>query len=133
MTKKKITPQHRATMTAGRREHEAIRRYLEQGIKHDGNAASQADRIEGRLGTAEKHLKAAQRDGNVVEQVKRQAQVDNLKAQLQRVTPAADTEALTEGFIKHAASYSNRHGIGIKTWRKFGVPLDVLERAGLKK
>jgi hypothetical protein len=35
-------------------------------------------------------------------------------------------------FIKVGASYSKRHGIDVQSWKKVGVPVSVLAKAGIK-
>jgi hypothetical protein len=42
-----------------------------------------------------------------------------------------DQEALAADFVKHARAYSDRKGISYATWREFGVPADVLRKAGI--
>lgn len=43
---------------------------------------------------------------------------------------AADTEAITAGFVRHARAYGDAEGIPVEAFRALGVPDDVLAEAG---
>jgi len=50
-----------------------------------------------------------------------------------QMTAVVDMEALEEGFVRNAASYSQRKGITWSAWREVGVPASVLAAAGIKR
>jgi hypothetical protein len=50
---------------------------------------------------------------------------------LESLGTGPDQEALADDFVKHAKAYSERKGISYATWREFGVPADVLRKAGI--
>ena len=59
-----------------------------------------------------------------------QTRADTEKA-LGSVESTVDPEELVAGFVAHAKSYSQRKGISYSTWRQFGVPAEVLRKAGI--
>lgn len=52
---------------------------------------------------------------------------------LEAFKQADNMAELEKGFIKHAASYSERHGISFAAWRRVGVSADVLTEAGVTR
>ena len=44
-----------------------------------------------------------------------------------------DLTALEKDFVKSAKSYSQRKGITYGAWREFGVPAEVLRKAGISR
>lgn len=56
-----------------------------------------------------------------------------LRAALEResTTSEQDMADLEEAFVKHAGSYSQRHGLTYGDWRMEGVPAAVLKKAGI--
>ena len=54
-------------------------------------------------------------------------------AQLAALAEEPDMTAVEAGFITHAATYGNRKGIAYATWREFGVPAELLGRAGITR
>jgi hypothetical protein len=63
-----------------------------------------------------------------VELIQRRLDID---AQLAQIDKAARLPELEEAFIKVAASWAKRTGIGAAALREVGVPASVLKRAGL--
>ncbi|WP_419932290.1 hypothetical protein [Candidatus Poriferisodalis sp.] len=54
-------------------------------------------------------------------------------AQLEALQAEPDMSSAEAGFVAHAASYGARKGIQCATWREFGVPADVLVKAGITR
>ncbi|HEY7133656.1 MAG TPA: hypothetical protein VIB48_01195 [Acidimicrobiia bacterium] len=52
----------------------------------------------------------------------------------ERSPSAEDREVrrLEHGFVAYARTYAVAHGIEYATWREFGVPAEVLVRAGIR-
>jgi hypothetical protein len=42
-----------------------------------------------------------------------------------------EVQRLEHGFVAYARTYAAAHGIEYATWREFGVPAEVLVRAGI--
>ncbi len=57
----------------------------------------------------------------------------DLDKQLAELQAEADMGAVESGFVTHAANYGNRKGIAYATWREFGVPAELLTRAGIMR
>ena len=54
-------------------------------------------------------------------------------AELERLERHSPIEELEARFVKFAAGYGERNGISYAAWREFGVPADVLLRAGVSE
>jgi hypothetical protein len=57
----------------------------------------------------------------------------DLQAELARATSGHDLESLEKAFVKVAAAYGRRKGIGYNAWRAAGVGAAVLQRAGITR
>lgn len=55
----------------------------------------------------------------------------NLSDELNATEAAVDLTALEADFISVAKSYSEAKGVTTAAWKAFGVPADVLKKAGL--
>ena len=126
-----MSADHKAALARGRTEGAAVRQYLEMlaAPQPRGRRRLDRERLERRLAeidstfdslSALKRLQAAQE------------RIDLTAALAVEDTPTDDTEVV-EGFVKHAASYSERKGIGYGAWREVGVPPSVLKAAGITR
>jgi hypothetical protein len=87
----------------------------------------------GRAG-AERRLKAIEGSipkATMFEKLELIVKRDKLKAKL--AAGNGQTDAIRAGFVKHAAAYSGRKGIGYAVWREAGVPAAVLRDAGITR
>jgi len=50
-----------------------------------------------------------------------------------RSRPRIDIASLEKAFVKAAGPYSEAKGISYATWREFGVPAEVLGKAGISR
>ena len=57
----------------------------------------------------------------------------DIDAQLAALADEPDMTAVENGFVSHAANYGARKGISYATWREFGVPAELLGRAGITR
>ena len=59
----------------------------------------------------------------------------DLEAELEALEAAGtvDMDALEEGFVRHAASYSGRRGISYAALREIGVSTATLKAAGIRR
>jgi hypothetical protein len=130
-TKTTLSAQHKDALAAGRRQGNAVRRYLialEENKPRRGRQvssetlAARRSEIDTRIANADPlkraHLIQQRRDLD-----RRLANAEDAKE--------TDIEELEEAFILVAAEYGERKGIEYKTWREVGVPADVLARAGV--
>lgn len=56
---------------------------------------------------------------------------EDLARQLDDLSGLDVADELEQAFVAVAASYSERKGISYSTWREFGVPKAVLDKAGV--
>jgi hypothetical protein len=130
-TKTTLTDEHKDALAEGRRQGNAVRRYLvalDENRPRRGRQVSteslveRRNEIDAKLASADPlkkaHLIQQKRDLD-----RRLANVDE--------GDEVDIEALEAAFIAVAAEYGDRKGIEYKTWREVGVPADVLANAGI--
>jgi hypothetical protein len=128
---KKVTDAHKEAMAAGRREAAVVNRYVRiLGERKGRQVRIDTDDLKTRLAEAEARLHSARG----VERVVAAQEVRDLRAQLE-AAPAADSEraVLEQEFVRIAKRFSERRGITYGAWRDVGVPVEVLERAGISR
>jgi hypothetical protein len=126
-----LSTEHKDALAAGRRQGNAVRRYLDALDSNKPRRGRQVsidtlqrrrDEIDTKITNADPlqrvHLIQERRDLD-----RRLASTDD--------TAEVDVEALEEAFIEVAAEYGERKGIEYKSWREVGVPADILSRAGI--
>ncbi|MFZ0171264.1 MAG: hypothetical protein WAL04_06230 [Acidimicrobiales bacterium] len=130
-SKTTLSDEHKDALAEGRRQGNAVRRYLvalEENRPRRGrqvsteSLVSRRNEIDGKIAAADP--------------LKRAHLIQQRRDLDRRLASAEDTdevhiEALEEEFIVVAAEYGDRKGIEYKTWREVGVPADVLARAGI--
>ncbi len=131
MPPKALTPEHKQAMTAGRKEGQAIKAYLDALDQHRPKRGRKrtAESIAKRLGAIEGELSGAsslQRLQLLQERRDLQAEQATLSG-----NNGTDLGALETAFVEVAKPYSDRKGIAYATWRELGVPSDVLKKAGI--
>lgn len=133
MAERTMTDEHKAAIAAGRIEAAAVRDYLEaleSSRPRPGRRMSpeklQERRTELGAELASGSLKAMKR-------LETLQAVRDIDAQLEALQAEPDVTAVEAGFVEHAASYGARKGIAYATWREFGVPADVLSKAGITR
>ena len=130
-SKTTLTDEHKGALAAGRRQGNAVRRYLvalEQNKPRRGRQVSHEslqsrhDEIEAKLASAD-----ALRRAHLIQERR------NLERRLATTEDSGevDMESLEAAFIEVAAEYGERKGIEYKTWREVGVPAEVLAEAGI--
>ena len=126
-----MSDEHKAAIAAGRTETAAVRDYLEAFEIHRPKP--------GRRQSAESlNAKRDAIDAQIVEAtpIKRLLLMQerrDVEAAIEALQVAPDMTSVEEGFVTHAASYGRRKGIQYATWREFGVPTDMLTRAGITR
>ncbi len=126
-----MSDEHKAAIAAGRIESTAVRDYLEAletnrpkpGRRPSAESLkSKLDAIDAEIGEAKpiKRLLLMQERRDI------EAAIDELQVE-------PDMASVEEGFVAHASNYGQRKGIQYATWREFGVPTDMLARAGITR
>jgi len=126
-----MTEGHKAALATGRRESRAIKAYLAAigTPKRKGRPVS-PEVLEQKIVALDDKIRATTDPLARVELI--QARLDAQTA-YDQMTAVVDMEALEEGFVRNAASYSQRKGITWSAWREVGVPASVLAAAGIKR
>lgn len=125
-----MTKEHKDALARGRREARAIKAYLEAlGNRRPGRPVT-PESLQSRIGRLDEKLAAEQDPLKQVDLV--QQRLDAVEA-LKRVQASADLDALEQGFVDHAESYSERKGISYTAWREAGVPAAALRKAGISR
>jgi hypothetical protein len=126
-----MSDEHKAAIAAGRIEATAVRDYLEALETHRPKP--------GRRPSAESlNAKRAAIDAQIGEAkpIKRLLLMQerrDVEAAIEALQVEPDMASVEEGFAAHAANYGQRKGIQYATWREFGVPTDMLARAGIAR
>ncbi len=131
-TKKKgMTPEHKAALAAGREQARAVANYLEalEANRPKRGRKRTLDTVKRQLAEANEALDEAAGAGRL-EWIQRRRDLEVELATMQ-AGGGPDLTALEKGFAKHAKAYAARKGISRATFREFGVPAEVLKRAGI--
>ncbi len=131
MSERTMSDEHKAAIAAGRIEAAAVRDYLE---------ALETNRPKpGRRPTAESlNAKKAAVDAQIadakpIQRLNLMQERRDIDAAIEALQVEPDMASVEEGFVAHAANYGRRKGIQYATWREFGVPTDMLTRAGITR
>ncbi len=130
--KQAMSEQHKAALAEGRNHARAVSRYLEaiESNRPKRGRRRTADSVKKRLAVVGVDLKSA---GGLQRltllQERRDLEVE--LAGMQAGSP--DLSALEKDFVKVAKPYSEKKGISYGAWREFGVPSDVLKKAGISR
>lgn len=123
-----MSQEHKDALARGRRESRAIKSYLEALSNRRPGRPVTPESLRQRIERLEEKIEAESDPLRRVDLV--QQRLDASDA-LKRAAASADLEALEEGFVDHAARYSERKGISYGAWREAGVPAAVLRKAGI--
>ena len=123
-----MSKEHKEALARGRLEARSIKTYLAALEERRPGRPVTRDSLSKRLERVEARL------ADETDPLKRldvmQSKLD-LENAMASVEDGANFEELTNGFVAHAKSYSKRKGISYTTWRHYGVPAEVLRRAGV--
>jgi hypothetical protein len=125
-----MSQEHKDALAQGRVEARSIKAYLRAlDSRRPGRPVTKEsldkrlDRVNVKLGTEADPLKRVDL---------LQSKLD-IESALESVEDGANIEELAENFVTHARTYSDRKGITYTAWRQFGVPADVLRKAGIQE
>ena len=134
-TRTKKTPMsdtHKEALAEGRNHARIVGRYLEalEANKPKRGRKRTPDSVKKRLATVGDELKDASGLTRLnLLQERRDLEVE--LATMQAGTP--DLSGLEKEFVKVAKAYSAKKKISYGAWREFGVPADVLKKAGITR
>ena len=124
-----MSSEHKAALAEGRDQGRAVRRYLEalEANKPRRGRKRSPESLKKRLVAIESEIASAD-PLKRVHLVQERADVqDALAASESKV----DLAQLEKDFVSSARPYSERKGISYATWREVGVPVAVLDKAGI--
>lgn len=127
-----VTDEHKAAMKRGRQISAAVDAYLKavDQPKRRGRPVS-LDELKQRRDKANDELAAS--DG--LARLKLLQTIRDLEDRIATLEQgsSADLEALEARFVEVAAEFATSQGIDYSTFRRYGVPADVLKRAGIRR
>ncbi|HVR77285.1 MAG TPA: hypothetical protein VMS99_02720 [Acidimicrobiia bacterium] len=125
-----MSQEHKDALAQGRLEARSIKAYLRAlDSRRPGRPVTKEsldkrlERVNAKLGDENDPLKR-------IELL--QSKLD-LESALASVEEGANLDDLAANFVANAKSYSDRKGISYTAWRQFGVPADVLRKAGIQE
>ncbi len=126
-----LSVEHKAALAEGRQQSRSVRRYLEalETVKPKRGRRRTPDSIRKRLSAIETSLDEAA-PLNRLQMI--QERMD-LSTELAHSEDALDLTAVEEAFVEAAAGYAERKGISYAARREFGVPAELLSRAGISR
>jgi hypothetical protein len=125
-----MSQDHKDALARGRRESKAIKDYLEVlDSKRPGRKVTK-ESLQSRLNGIDDRIASEENPLKRVDLV--QTKLDAERA-LREMGQQQDASGLEDGFVKYAATYSERKGISYSAWRAAGVPAAVLKKAGIAR
>lgn len=125
-----MSQEHKDALAQGRLEARSIKSYLRALDSRRPGRPVTKESLDKRLERVNAKL------GDESDPLKRidllQSKLD-IETALASVEDGANVEELAATFVTHARSYSDRKGISYTAWRQFGVPADVLRKAGIQE
>ncbi|GIU90335.1 MAG: hypothetical protein KatS3mg010_1434 [Acidimicrobiia bacterium] len=127
-----MSDDHKAALAEGRNQSRTVSRYLDalEANRPKRGRKRTAESVKKRLAAVESELATA---GGLRRLTLLQERRD-LEVELAGMSAGgADVSALEKEFVKVAKGYSARKGISYGAWREFGVPAEVLKKAGITR
>lgn len=127
--KRAMSDDHKEALAQGREQGRAVKAYLEAFESHKPKRGRKVTKeaLEERLANVINEIPAA----SGMEKLDLIQQRHDLT---QRIDAFEDTTSITEleeAFVKVAKDYADRRGISRQAFREYGIPADVLKRAGV--
>lgn len=105
----------------------AVNEYLEALGQHKRRGPKRSpERMRARLAELEQEIPSSG-----LTRIRLMQEAKDLRKELERMERRADLATLEAGFVRHAKTLSEKDGIEYATWVAYGVPRDVLLRAGI--
>lgn len=126
-----MSDEHKAAIAAGRIEAAAVRDYLEALETHrprPGRRQS-AESLNAKKAAIDVQIA----DAKPIKRLLLMQERRDVETAIEALQVEPDMASVEEGFVAHASNYGQRKGIQYATWREFGVPADMLARAGITR
>lgn len=130
--KRTMSDAHKSALAEGRNHAKVVGRYLDalEANKPKRGRKRTAESVKKRLTAVEGELK----DVGGIQRLSLLQERRNLEVELAGMQAGgADISGLEKDFVKVAKPYAQRKGITYGAWREFGVPADVLKKAGISR
>ena len=130
--KSAMSDDHKAKLAEGRNHARIVGNYLEALDAHKPKRGRKrtAESVKKQLAEAEQEIMRASGLGRLTALQKRR----DLEVELASMQGGgSDVSALEKEFVKVAKTYAQRKGISYGAWREFGVPPEVLKKAGITR
>lgn len=128
-----LTDSHKEAMAQGRRQSRAINAYLQKlhEVKPRRGRRRTTESIKARLAEIDETLPKA----SLLRALSLNSERENLESELRSLQGDAGPSLgeVEDEFVMVAREYSVRKGISFAAWKDAGVPIDVLQRAGISK
>jgi hypothetical protein len=126
-----MSAEHKAALAKGRDEGRVVRRYLEALEEHKPRRGRKRtpESIRKRLDAVDQQLY----DVDPLTRLHLLQEREDLSVELARIDASDDLAAAEKAFVKVARAYGRRKGIGYGAWRAVGVPVPVLQKAGITR
>ena len=130
--KRSMSAEHKAALAEGRNLSRSVGRYLEALEAHKPKRGRKRtpESVKKNLAAVQESLKTAS-GARRLELIQQRRGLEVEMAGMQAGQP--DLTALEKEFVRSAKGYSQRKGITYGAWREFGVPAEVLRKAGISR
>ena len=124
-----MSAEHKVALAAGRAEGRAVRLYLEalERNKPRRGRRPSTESLQRQLAEITTRLG----DADPLQRLQLIQQRKTVQSRLDADEHRDDLVAMEKEFVSCAAAYGDRKGIDYATWREAGVPIEVLQRAGI--
>jgi hypothetical protein len=125
-----MTAAHKQALSEGREQSRVVREYLDALEAHKPKRGRKrtAESVKKNLADVNQSLKSSVGSSRL-ELIQRRRDLEVELAGMQ--AGGVDVSALEKAFVKVGKSYAGRKAISYAAFREFGVPADVLKRAGI--
>jgi hypothetical protein len=130
--KRSMSAEHKAALAEGRNLSRSVGRYLDALEAHKPKRGRKRtpESVKKNLAAVQESLKTAS-GARRLELIQQRRGLEVEMAGMQAGGP--DLSALEKEFVRSAKGYSERKGITYGAWREFGVPAEVLRKAGISR
>ena len=123
-----MSQEHKDALAQGRKEARAIKAYLKTvDTRRQGRPVTRESLVK-RLARTNEKIEGSGDPLKTIDLI--QTRLD-IQLALSNMEEPENLNQLQAGFVRYAASYSERKGVSYTAWREFGVPAAVLRNAGV--
>ena len=130
--KSAMSDAHKQALAEGRAQSRAVREYLDalESARPKRGRRRTGETVERQLAETREEL-AKTAGATKLELIQRRRDLEVELATMQAGRGGVDLSALEKSFVQHGKAYAERKGISYAAFREFGVPSDVLKKAGI--